>query len=453
MLAHRLAPWLTLALLAGGVRWIAFESAQPVALLGDENYYVEVADNLARDRGHLYVGELEGEALAWRPPGYAWLLSLHIDTERLASDAPGQDTAVVARLQRSQVWLGAALVLLTAALGRALFDPRSGWLAGGLAAFYPALIAHSHYLWSETWFAVQLLAALWAAVETVKRPGLKAAATTGLAFGVAALTREQALLAAAACGLWWVSVSVERRAALVRAAAMLALAVAVTVPWMARNHANFGRWIGVSTIGWFAAAEGNSLESPEWWRARGPVQRGFHTHYFSTRNEGERLDLAREHAVASIVAEQPTWLLKKSVRNLALLVSPDSVVRTKIRNGAYGDRPAAPARWLLAASTPAWLALASCAALGIAASRAGGRRLLAVLLLGTAAAVHIAANATPRFRVPWLPLLCVYAAHAVWLGRGLVAHLDRRGLAGASLALAFLFGVALPYYWMFGGRP
>ena len=206
-------------------------------------------------------------------------------------------------------------------------------------------------------------------------------------------------------------------------------------------------------MGWFAAAEGNSLESPEWWRARGPVQGRFHADYFSTRDEGERLDLARDRAVASITAEQPMWVFKKSVRNLALLLNPDSVVRTTIRNGAYGDRPAAPARWLLAASTPAWLALASCATLGIAASRAGGRRLLAVLLLGSAIAVHIAANATPRFRVPWLPLLCIYAAHALCLGRGLLAHIDRRGLAGASLALAFLVGVALPYYWIFGGRP
>ncbi|MBW2268870.1 MAG: glycosyltransferase family 39 protein [Deltaproteobacteria bacterium] len=453
MPARRLAPWLALALLAGSVRWGAFETAQPVALLGDENYYVEVADNLARGRGHLYVGQLEGEARAWRPPGHAWLLSLGIDTQRPAREAPELDTAVVARLQRSQIWLGTALVLLTAALGRSLFDARSGWLAGGLAALYPALIAHSHYLWSETWFSVQLLAALWAAVKTAERPGPAGVVATGLAFGVAALTREQALVAAAACGLWWLSEADGRRAALVRATAMLALAFAVTLPWMARNHTSFGRWIGISTVGWFAAAEGNSLESPEWWRRRGPVQGQFHADYFSTRNEGERLDLAREHAIARIVAEQPAWLFKKSVRNLALLANPDSVVRTKVRNGAYGDRPAAPARWLLAASTPAWLALASCAALGIAASRAGGRRLLAVLLLGAVAALHIATNATPRFRVPWLPLLCVYAAHAVWLGRGLFARLDRRGLAGAGIALVFLFGVALPYYWMWGGRP
>ena len=94
------------------------------------------------------------------------------------------------------------------------------------------------------------------------------------------------------------------------------------------------------------------------------------------------------------------WLGKKGVRNLGLLLSPDSVVRTKIRNGAYGDRPAAPARWLLWASGPAWLALATAAALGVAAARAGGRRALAVLLIGGVVLVHVATNATPRFRTP-----------------------------------------------------
>ena len=84
----------TLALLAslvivgGGLRWLAFETARPVATLGDENYYAEVADNIARGRGHLYVGELEGESLAWRPPAHAWLLSLAADADGSEGKSP-----------------------------------------------------------------------------------------------------------------------------------------------------------------------------------------------------------------------------------------------------------------------------------------------------------------------------------------------------------------------------
>lgn len=454
-MARTLPVVVALLSLAGGLRWLAFEAAAPVATLGDENYYVQVADHLARGRGHLYVGKFEGEARAWRPPGHAWALSLGVDASRPALADPSQDAALVARLQHSQLWLGTLLVGLTIALGAALFDLRTGALAGGLAAVYPALVAHSHYLWSETFFSVQLLAALLAVVTTARRRRRLGVLAAGALFGAAALTRELAFVAAAACGAWWVCSAPpgERRAALARAAAMLAIAFALTLPWQLRNRATFDRWIGISTVGWFAAAEGNSLESPEWWRRRGPVQAAFHARYFSTRDELARLDLARAHALERIRAEQPAWLAKKLLRNLALLLNPDSVVRTKIRNGAYGDRPSAPARWLLAASLPAWLLLATAATLGLAAARVGGRRLLGGLLLGSAAWVHVVANATPRFRVPWLPLLCIFAAHAVLLGPRLPAQLDRRGAVCAGVALLFLFGVALPYYLLLGGRP
>jgi len=437
-----------LVLLAGGVRWLAFELAQPVATLGDENYYAEVADSLARGEGHVYVGALEGESRAWRPPGHAWLLSLVADPED-ALPTP------VARFQRLQLLWGTLLVALTALLGFLLFDTRTGLIAGLLAALSPTLIAHSHFLWSENVFGVLVMAALVGVVSQARRPKPIAVIATGALFGAAALTRELALGIAALSGLWWVACAhpPERRAAALRAGLLVAIAVGVTTPWLLRNAHAFDRFVGVSTVGWFAIAEGNSLESPEWWRPRGPTQGAFHAAYFSTRDELARRDLAQAHAVERIAAEQPGWIGKKTARNLALLLSPDTVVRTKVRNGSYGDRPSAPARWLLAASGPAWLALAVAATLGIAAARAGGRRALAVLLLGGAVLVHIVANATPRFRVPWLPLLSIYAAHALVLGRQLPGRLDRRGVIGAALVLGIVFGLGVPYFWMFGGRP
>lgn len=437
-----------LLILGGGLRWIAFESARPVATLGDENYYAEVADNIARGRGHLYIGGIEGASRAWRPPAHAWQLSLVADADR-------SEPTPIERLQRLQILWGTLLLLLTALLGRSLFDTRTGVLAGLLAALSPALVAHSHYLWSETFFAVLVTAGLLGVVSVSRRPRLPVVVATGLVFGAAALTRELALLIAAASGLWWVgrAAPARRRHAALHGGLLLAVALAVTAPWMLRNHGLFDRFVGISTVGWFAAAEGNSLESPEWWQRRGPVQGRFHARYFSTRDELARRDLARDHALERIRAEQPGWLGKKAVRNLGLLLSPDSVVRTKVRNGAYGDRPTAPARWLLAASGGAWLALATAAALGVAAAREGGRRALAVLLLGGVVAVHVATNATPRFRVPWLPLLCVYAAHALLLGWRLPAALDRRGRLGAALTLAAIFGLGVPYFWLLGGRP
>jgi hypothetical protein len=194
--------------------------------------------------------------------------------------------------------------------------------------------------------------------------------------------------------------------------ALASLAAACALPWALRNQALFGRWIGVSTVGWFAMAEGNTLERPDWKAPSGPRQARFHADYFSTRDELARLDLARRRALAEIGAAQPAWLAKKLVRNLPLLLGTDSVLALKVRRGTYGDPPAPALRWLLAASAPAWVLLALAAALGAAVADAR-RRALALLVLSAVLLVHVVANATPRFRVPWLPLLCVYAAHAL----------------------------------------
>lgn len=449
---RRLAVVLGLVLLAATLRVATLAAAGPVTLLGDENYYVEVADNLARGQGHRYDGALEGEALAWRPPGHAWLLAQLVNPKVATEVAATEDPALVRRMQWSQVACGVLVVLLTTLLGASLFDPRTGAVAGLLAAIDPALVTHSHYLWSETSFSVLLLLALIALVRAREDDHWPSYLLAGLLFGLAALIRELALLAAGAAGLWCVWPTIDRGRVL-RVGAMLLVAVTLTLPWIARNHQQLGRVIGLSTVGWFATAEGNTLEDPEWWTRRGPEQARFHARYFSTRDELARLDLARSHALTRIAAEQPGWLPRKLVRNLALLTNPDAVVRTKVRNGAYGDRPARVVGVWLAASGPAWILLASVAALGVAASRHGRRRSLAVLLFGAALALHVFANATPRFRVPWVPLLCIYAAHALVLGGGLRGAIDRRGAIGAAVALCFLVGVALPYYLVLGGRP
>jgi hypothetical protein len=227
----------------------------------------------------------------------------------------------------------------------------------------------------------------------------------------------------------------------------------VVVPWTLRNARVLGRFVPVSTIGWFALAEGNSLEHPEWLRPDGPELRRFHARYFTLRDEVARLELARAHALERIRAEQPAWLARKAVRNLALLLGPDEVLRTKVRRGAYGDAAPPEIRALLAAAAPAWIALYAAAALGIAAARHGGRRRLALLVLAVVAAVHVAANATARFRLPWLPFLAVYASFALVAGRAFRRHLDRAGALGAAAALLFFLAVCVPYYATYGGRP
>ena len=75
------------------------------------------------------------------------------------------------------------------------------------------------------------------------------------------------------------------------------------------------------------------------------------------------------------------------------------------------------------------------------------------LLFGVLAAAHVLTVATPRFRVPWLPLAAVYASHALWVLPGLRARVGRGPTIAAGLFLLFFFAVCVPYFGVFGGRP
>jgi 4-amino-4-deoxy-L-arabinose transferase-like glycosyltransferase len=133
----------------------------------------------------------------------------------------------------AQLALGTVLVALVFLLGQALFDARTGLLAALIAAIYPELVAYSHFLWSETLFAVLLVAGLVAVWYAEARGSRPLALLGGAAFGLAALTREIAIPVAGVCAAWGVATARcgDRRAALLRAALLMAAMAVTILPW------------------------------------------------------------------------------------------------------------------------------------------------------------------------------------------------------------------------------
>jgi 4-amino-4-deoxy-L-arabinose transferase-like glycosyltransferase len=436
---------------AASIRLLVMEQTFPVKLLGDEMYYVVVAANLADGRGHVY-----GESIALRPPAHSWLLSQFAEPGALmgASPEPTSRRRGV-RLDRLrpllvlEVALGTALVLATALLGWALFDARTGFVAGAIAALYPTFIAYSHFLWAETLFALLVTTALAALASMERRASLGLAALAGLLFGAAALTREIALPVAAA-GAFWTCISArpgERRAAAARGALVLACACLVMSPWVVRNYGQLGRFLPISSVGWIAVGEGNALTGAQWLRPAAPGRREFRREVLAVRGEAERVDYARRRTLEMIAEQQPAWIFRKLTHNVPLMLSPDAFQLYKLRNGSYGDVSPAVVRLVTIATVLAYGLVACLGAFGVAAARRD-RRLLACLVFGTVVGLHVLANANSRFRMPWMPLLMAYGAYALQLGRARFAAM-RRSEFVAALAVAILVAaVCISYFWV-----
>ncbi len=446
--AHLLLAFAIVAL-GGGVRLCAMQAGFPHRPVGDEVYYVRVADHIAAGGGH----GRNGVPIALRPPLHPYLLSGLVDREHSpVARGPRGATAIVPERLRPllalQVGLGTLLVALAIALARGLFDMRTALVAGAVSALYPTLVAFSHYLWSETLFAVLVSGGLAGVVWSERRQSLALAGLSGVAFGAAALTREIAVPVAAVCALWWVCNALpgRRRAAVARGALMALCAALVVLPWTVRNYRVFGQLVPVATVGWWAAAEGNTFETSGWRQFGGPARREFIRRYSAAGDEIASMEFARRYTLEQVRTEQPSWVFKKLVRNLPRLFSPDSYLFEKIRRGAYGDLPLAGVRGAVVLTAAIYTLVVVAGVLGVASASGGGRRLLPCLVFAVVAAFHVAANARTRYRLPYMPLLIVYASYAALRWRTLSARLAGRKWIAPALILLFFLAVCVPHF-------
>jgi hypothetical protein len=240
----------------------------------------------------------------------------------------------------------------------------------------------------------------------------------------------------------------ERRAAAARGALVLGCACLVVLPWVLRNYGQIGRFLPISSVGWIAIGEGNALQGARWLHPASPGRSEFRREVLAIRGEAERIDYARKRTVAMIAEQQPAWIFRKLAHNVPLMLSPDAFQLYKLRNGSYGEVSLAITRAVAMATVFSYALVACLAAFGIAAARSDHRRLLACLVLGTVVGLHVLANANSRFRMPWMPLVMVYAAHAALAGRALFAGL-RPAERLAALAVAFsVVAVCVSYFWV-----
>ena len=349
---------------------------------GDPRFF-HLAANLLAD-GHGYIAPLpfldHGSVIASteHPPLWSFVLAVF--------SAAGARSYGAHELVGCLV--GAGTVVCAGLLGHRVSSQRAGLVAAAAVAVYPVFVAMDGSLMSEPPYALAIALCLVQAFRVVDAPSLRRAAVLGLAIGLAALVRGEALMLLVVL-LVPVALQVPRGHRLRLAAVVIGVAALAITPWSLRNSLTMNRFVLVSTEDGPVIAGANC----------GPTYAGSDMGYWrsdclapgtdrnaaarSARLRADGLEYAREHS-SRVPAVEGVRLL----RTFGLW--------QPVRHVFFSEGRKLPGRTLAVGA--AWLVLAA----GLVGAWALRRRLgvLAILLAPVALAVltTLIAFGYPRFR-------------------------------------------------------
>jgi 4-amino-4-deoxy-L-arabinose transferase-like glycosyltransferase len=404
--------WLTGVLALGlAIRLVGLMGTTDLGVrISDEHDYVTLATSLVEGRGFAFASG----PTSLRPPLYPAFVA------GIWSVAGSPSLQAV---RAAQIVVSLVTVLLVFAIARDLFGPDAGLAAAALACFYPSLLVSNYLLLTEVLFAALLAAATWAIVRFFLGGRLVAAALAGVTLGLAALTRSVVypfpiVLAVLILAAWRRPLPQRVLAATV----MFACFVGVLAPWAIRNTRLQGVPVLVDTMGGLNLRMGNYEYTPNdriWdavsetgsrsWVAPLPPQPADG----GTWTEGKKEKWARAMAVRFML-DHPALTLWRSAIKLGDFWALERDFIAGIQQGLFHPPPVVGVALSLAilVSFPVVLFLAI-----VQISRLTGRDWVAgfvpLLLVLFICALHTIVFGHPRYRLPEMPLLCVYAGAAL----------------------------------------
>lgn len=356
--------------------------------LMDEGYYAQIATNLV-ERGEFLEGSLRG----YRPPGYPFMVAVVMHV------TPHAAPLVQALQHLMYATAAAGLVLLAVSMGGGL----AGTMAGALLLSSPGWLLRPQQLMSETLFLVLLVFALLLVHRWRHGGAVGWVVLAGLLLGASTLVREFGVFHVAALTVALVAFAPNRHGLL--AATMMGLAaVAVVLPWTARNNAVFGRPIPVTTNGPINLYLGNNPG----YQLRNNVWRIPERAYpFWNRPGGTPadelmvIDAATEDATAYIRSDVPGFLHRGFGKSWGMW-GPVPVGAGNV--GERGVRLAKNLWWFLVAPLACW---------GLLRTRQEPVVLSLILAVLAAAGVHFITVGNANYRLPWEALFALPAALAL----------------------------------------
>ena len=381
--------------------------------IADELHYHTLATSLVEGRGFSF----ESGPTSLRPPLYpAFIAAVWTIT--------GSDSLQVVRA--AQVVLAMATGWLVFWTTRRLYDGRTALYAAALGMFYPALITSGFFLLTETLFTFLVVAVAALAVALVQRPSLWRAASLGACVSLAALTRSVLWpfpLVLAAALLWLLPGTA--RARLSAAAAVVAGAAIVLAPWAVRNTRLQNVPVVVDTMGGMNLRMGNYEYTPHariWDAVSMTGDRSWivglppHPSGRGPWTEGEKERWARDRAIAFMM-EHPGLTLWRAALKFADFWALDRDFVAGLQQGLF--RP--PGWFAMAAATAILLAYPAVIVLAVWGAflrppvewRA---HVLLLLLVAFVCGLHTVVFGHPRYRLPLMPIVGIYAAASVAAG-------------------------------------
>jgi 4-amino-4-deoxy-L-arabinose transferase-like glycosyltransferase len=404
---------LTLAVLVGfGVRlwWVLYAARGPVGL-HDPFFYLDYGRRLSLGGGYRLA---DGEPTAYYPIGYPAILGLWY---RILQFTPLADHWI-ANAAALNLIFSTSTVALVGVLGRRLLGPWVGAVAAVIVALFPSLIFHTATILTETTFNFVFVLALvvlcwrpW--TETF--PSWKRLVVFGLLFGLSIEIRPIALLVVPMVGIamWRVA---ERRQALLRFGTVVALVIAVMIPWTVRNQVAMKAFLPIGTTTGDNLCIGNNPDAqghftfPDWCFGHDPQVR---------RPEFETLrNTELTNRSLRWIAHHPLDQFRLIVQRTFYTFQHDHDAVPAVQS--YGDDPFIPpvnATVIGDLADAYFFAVLAIAALGLPffANRRDPRRLLLLLSIVAVAISPWAFFGDSRFHIPVNVLVPIPAALSIML--------------------------------------
>jgi len=275
-------------LLAVAVRtgWICWALGAGIAPASDAGWYFARAGEIAAGAGYA----IDGAPTAYWPVGYPGFLGLLFSVVGVSVTA-----AMIANI----IFYCIAIVAVHR-IARTIFaSDRAAGIAALILALYPNHIAYSALLLSESLFIALLMAGIALLIDA--RGGIIRLLAAGASFGIGTLVKPQMIVVPALCfaAAW---IAGRRRVPsgdIIRRAAIVYLVIAVAVlPWMARNHAVFGRFGILSNNDGINLFIGNNPSANGTYLLNDTIERA----YAGAPDEPSRNELARRLAIGHLLA-------------------------------------------------------------------------------------------------------------------------------------------------------